>query len=59
MRCYKTAPIAKSEALHMISNGFDQSSAKMIGAKISSFVSFSQELRHPLSKVKDTFLAKK
>jgi len=44
--------MAKSEASHMISNGFDQS-----GAKISSFLSFSQEFIHSASKVKDTSLA--
>ena len=53
-----TVPIVKSEALHMISNGFDQSSAEMIDTEISSFFSFSQALRHPLSKVKNTSLAK-
>jgi len=41
MRCPRTAPIAKSEASHMISNGIDQSGADMIGAEISSFLSFS------------------
>ena len=50
--------MTKSEVSHMISNGLDQSGAYMIGAEISSFFSFSQALRYPLSKVKDTSLAK-
>jgi len=33
--------MGKSKASHMISNGFDQSSADMIGAEITSFLSFS------------------
>ena len=49
--------MAKSEASHMISNGLDQSGADMIGAKISSLLSFSQEFIHSVSKVKDTSLA--
>jgi len=59
MRCPKTAPIEKSEVSHMISNGFDQSDTEMIDAEISSFFSFSQVLRHPLSKMKNTSLAKR
>jgi len=59
MHCPKTSPIAKLEASHMISNGFDQSGAEMVVAKISSFFSFSQALRHPLFKVKDTSIAKR
>jgi len=49
--------ITKSEASHMISNGLDQFSTDMIGAEISSFLSFSQEFIHLASKVKDTSLA--
>ena len=51
--------MAKFEASHMISNGLDQSEKEMIGAKMSSFLSFSQALRHLLLKVKGTFLAKR
>ena len=43
----------------MISNGFNQSGADMIGAEISFLLSFSQEFIHSASKVKDTFLANK
>jgi len=53
MCCPKKAPIAKSEASHMISNDFNQ-----FGAEISSFFRFSQALKHLVSKVKDTSLAK-
>ena len=50
--------MAKSEASHMISNGLDQSGTDMIGAEISSLLSFSQEFIHSAaSKVKDTSLA--
>jgi len=41
----------------MISNDFDQSGVEMVGAKIGSFLNFSQELMH--SKVKDTSLTKR
>ena len=41
----------------MISNSLNQSGADMIGAGISSLLSFSQEFIHLLSKVKDTSLA--
>jgi len=58
--CYpKTVPITKFKASHMISNGFDQSGAEMIGVEISSFFNFSQALRYPLLKVKDASLAKR
>ena len=57
MRCPRIVPIAKSKASHMISNDLDQSSADMIGAEISSLLSFSQEFIHLASKVKDTSLA--
>ena len=57
MRYPRTAPMAKSETSHMISNSLDQSGADMIDAEISSLLSFSQEFIHSASKVKDTFLA--
>jgi len=41
MRYRWTAPMAKSEASHMISNSLDQSGADMIGAEINFFLSFS------------------
>jgi len=59
MRYPKTAPMAKSKASYMISNGFDQSDAEIIGVEISSFLCFSQTLGHPRSKVKGMFLAKR
>jgi len=59
MRYSKTASVAKSEASHMISNGFNQSGVEMIGVEMSFFLSFSQAIRHPSSKVKDMFLANK
>jgi len=59
MCCPKIAPTVKLEASHMISNGFDQFGADLIGAEISSFFNFSQALKHPVSKVKDTSLAKR
>ena len=59
MRYPKTAPMAKSEASHMISNEFDQFGAEMIGAEIISLLSFSQEFMHSLSRVKDASLAKR
>jgi len=43
----------------MISNGFDQSGAEMIGAEMSSFLRFSQAIRHPSLKVKGMSLAKR
>ena len=49
--------MAKSEASYMILNGLDQSGADMIGAKISSLLSFSQEFIHSASNEKDTSLA--
>ena len=57
MRYPRTAPMAKSEVLHMISNGLDQSGTDMIGAEISFLLSFSQEFIHSASKVKNTSLA--
>jgi len=42
MRHPKIAPMAKSKVSHMISNGFDQFEKEVIGAKMSSFLSFSQ-----------------
>jgi len=59
MRFLKIALMTKSEASHMISSGFDQSGAEIIGTKISSFLRFSLELIHSLSKVKDMFSAKR
>ena len=49
----------KSKASYIISNGLDQSEAEMIGGEISSFLSFFLAIRHPLSKVRGTSLAKK
>jgi len=43
----------------MISNDFYQSGTEMISAEMSSFLSFSQAIRHPLSKVKGTYLTKR
>jgi len=43
----------------MISNDFDQSREEMIGVEISSFLSFSQAVRHPLSKEKGMSLVKR
>ena len=48
--------MAKFEASHMISNDLDQSEKEMIGAKMSSFLSLYQAIRHPSSKVKVTLL---
>jgi len=55
----ETMPMENFEASYMISNGFDQSMAEMIGTKIRFSLRFSQALRHPLSKLKGTPLAKK
>jgi len=49
--------MARFEASHMISNSWVQSGAKIIGADISSCLSFSHDLKHPLSKSKGTFFA--
>ena len=57
MRCPRTAPIAKSEVSHMISNGCVQLGAEMIGADIRSCLSFSQDLKHPSLKSKGTSFA--
>ena len=51
--------MAKSEAPHMISNGLDEFEAEIIGAEISSILSFSQVLKHSSSKMKGTSLAKR
>ena len=55
LRCPKTAPIAKSEASHMISKGLDQSGGEMIGAEISSNFSFSHALLHLSLKMNKGF----
>ena len=60
--CYPkalTAPIAKSEASYIISNGLDQSGIEIISAEISSILSFSHAIRYPSSKMKGTSLAKR
>jgi len=44
--------MARSEASHMISNGWVQSGAEIMGAEISSYLSFSHDLKHPLSESK-------
>jgi len=51
--------MAKFEASHMISNGFDQSEKEMINAEMSSFLSLYQAIRHPSLKVKGTLLGNK
>jgi len=51
--------MTKLEASHVISSGLNQSGIEMIGAKINSFLSFSQEVIHLSSKVKDTSLVKR
>jgi len=54
--CPRTAPIAKSEVSHMISNGYAQSGAEIIGTDIRSFLSFSHDLKHSSLKSKGTSL---
>jgi len=57
MRCPRTAPIAKSKASHMISNGCAQLRAKIIGVEISSYLSFPHDLKHSSLKSKGTSFA--
>jgi len=54
MHCPRTTPMAKSEASHMISNGFVQSGAELIGAEISSCLSFPkiQDIRRQKQKAR-------
>ena len=49
--------MAKSEASHMISKGFDQSGAWIIEAEISSFLSFYKAIKCSSLKSKGMFLA--
>jgi len=51
--------MAKSEASHMILNSLDQSRREIMGAEISSILSFSQTVRHPSYKMKGMFLTKR
>jgi len=50
-------PMARSEASHMISNDLIQLGAEMIGADISSYLSFSHDLKYPSSKSKGSSFA--
>ena len=59
LRYPKTAPMVKSEASHIISNGLDQSGTEIIATGINSILSFSHALRHSSSKMKGTSLAKR
>ena len=51
--------MAKLEASHMISNGYVQSGAEMMGADISSSFSLSHVRKYSSSKLKGTSLVSK